>query len=194
MFKLGLKEKSIIFSVLCLPLLIIVLLYYYYFSGFPANSWFLNQTVVDIWFYIIFFIFVPLPFLGVMMSKIEGLEKGIVFFIFLFLVFDIVQYVGLDSDQLFIALIFSVFMIFSLDYMDFSLNPDDGSPKVPLNNNQVIFNIILLILTAISLFSAYITDIYYIFLTIDYILIIILILLILYRYRFNTRRNNKIIK
>ncbi|KZX10633.1 hypothetical protein [Methanobrevibacter filiformis] len=185
MFNLDLKWKSIIFSILCVPLLIIVLLYYYYFLGFPDNSWFLNQTFINNWFYIIFLIFIPLPFLGVMLSEIGSLEKGIVFFIFLFLVFDIIQYspLGLDSDQLFITLILAAFIIFSLDSMNFSINSRNNSPKIPLNNNQVVFNMTLIIITIICLFASYITDIYYIFLTIDYILIIILILLVLYKYR-----------
>ena len=187
MNELSLKSKAILYSIICIPLLIIVLVYYYYFQAPVDYSWFLNQTVINIWFYIIFLIFIPIPAFGFLLSKAGVLEKSIVFFIFLLLVFDMVQYAywGLDSDQLFITLILSAFLIFSLDLMDFSIDSNTNSPKVPLNNKLVIFNIILLVITTICLImSDGMRNFYYIFLISDYVLIILLISIILYKYRF----------
>ncbi|RBQ23517.1 hypothetical protein ALNOE001_08720 [Candidatus Methanobinarius endosymbioticus] len=68
MLSLNLKEKFIIFSILCIPFLIIEILYVYCL-WIPDNSWFFNIDFLRIWFYSIFLIFVFIPFSEIILFK-----------------------------------------------------------------------------------------------------------------------------
>ena len=175
MFSFGLKEKIILFSVLCVPFLIIYVLLPY-FLWFPDNQ-FANEYFFRAWFYVIFLSFVFIPFSEIILFK-RGtfFQRILLITAFIFLGVNLLYHAwaGIDLNQTFATFIFLIFLNFSSNLSTLS--------KFDLKYYGV-FNVILIIMAFGFIVSSF--YIQYIYLNIFYIFLICLIVSYLFSINMN---------